>query len=322
MLQPQVNDIELYRALVLLIPIFVWIMLVLTEKFSTQEYAGAFLGFAWQFQASLILNIVLFSSAVCWHFNSTQFLLYEIPLDFIIGQSVALSAIIFLLLRKVALYWKLINAAIILIGLYAFSPLTELLSLWWIGISILFVFSVIPSLLIAQWTADDTHLYSRSFLQSIIWISLLMWFFPSIVFEASNFSWDPFLNRMWWKNLIYLSPLIIPAAILFSALKQFAIVGRGTAFPFDPPKKLVTKGIYAYLSNPMQVSICLAMGWWGVVTQSNLISASAGVAIILFITFKDICNGSCSIAAEDPNWLIYQKTVPNWIPRLTPWREL
>lgn len=320
MLQPQVNDIELYRAFVLLIPIFFWIVLVLIEKFSTQEYAGAFLGFVWQFQSSLILNILLLSFAMCWNFNSTQFLLYEIPFDLIIGQSVALSAIVFLLLRKAAFYWKLITSAIVLIGLYAFSPLTESLSMWWIGICALFVFSVIPSLLIAEWTADDTHLYLRSILQSIIWICLLLWFFPSIVFEASNGSWDPFLNRTWRKNFTYLLPLIIPTAILLSALKQFAIVGRGTAFPFDPPKKLVTNGIYAYVSNPMQVGICLAMGWWGVVTQSSFISCSAGVAIVLFITFKDVCNGSCAIVAEDPNWAIYQKAVPKWIPRSTPWR--
>ena len=39
-----------------------------------------------------------------------------------------------------------------------------------------------------------------------------------------------------------------------SALQEFALRGKGTPFPLDPPLKLVTTGPYAYVSNPMQTA--------------------------------------------------------------------
>ena len=62
------------------------------------------------------------------------------------------------------------------------------------------------------------------------------------------------------------------------------------------------------------------MAWWGVMTESAWVSLSAIVAVFLFIVFKDICNGSCAIGEQDPHWAIYQKEVPKWIPRMTPWK--
>jgi steroid 5-alpha reductase family enzyme len=63
------------------------------------------------------------------------------------------------------------------------------------------------------------------------------------------------------------------------------------------------------------------MAWWGVVLQSVLVSSSAVVAVLLFIVFKDICNGSCAIGEKDPAWYHYQKEVPKWVPRLTRWER-
>jgi len=43
------------------------------------------------------------------------------------------------------------------------------------------------------------------------------------------------------------------------------------------------------------------------------------VALALSLAFKDVCNGSCAIGQRDPNWAIYQRKVPNRIPRRTDW---
>ena len=112
--------------------------------------------------------------------------------------------------------------------------------------------------------------------------------------------------------------MIIPTSLIISALYQFAVEGGGTAFPYDPPKKLVTGGIYRYISNPMQTGICILMGWYGIVLQSAWIIFSAVIAVILFIVFKDVCNGSCAIGKESEAWQAYQAAVPKWMPRFTP----
>ena len=45
----------------------------------------------------------------------------------------------------------------------------------------------------------------------------------------------------------------------------------------------------------------------------------AVIAVILFIVFKDVCNGSCAIGKESEEWQTYQVAVPQWMPRFTPW---
>jgi protein-S-isoprenylcysteine O-methyltransferase Ste14 len=189
----------------------------------------------------------------------------------------------------------------------------------WLGILGITGAAVLPSLQLANWTTNDRRIVARSVLQSISWSCLLFWLFPSSIFLNTEQSWQPVLERSLGLNLLFLLPMLLPAGLIFSAVRQFAVEGDGTGFPYDPPKRLVTRGVYAYLSNPMQVGICLAMAWWGVVTESLAVGTSALVAVILFIVFKDVCNGSCAIGERDPNWEVYQREVPKWIPRRTAW---
>lgn len=319
MLQRLVHDTELQRALLLLIPAAAWVLLFVNRKYTVREYSGAFLAYVWQFQTSLILNIVLVTSGF-WNFEAKSHLLYGVPVDVMMGQAVLLGAVNFLILRNSFLGFKAVASLPILCFIYAYSAIATPQPLWWLGIVALTVISIIPSLLIAEWTADDRHVYMRSSLQTLSWVCLLLWLFPSSLFEHTNHSWEPLLTRPLWQNALYLLPLLIPALMLLSALRQFAVEGGGTAFPYDPPKTLVTKGVYAHLSNPMQLGVCLLMAWWGVMTESAWVALSSIVAVFLFIVFKDICNGSCAIGEQDPNWAIYQKEVPKWTPRLKPWK--
>src|SRR4051812_37881114 len=41
------------------------------------------------------------------------------------------------------------------------------------------------------------------------------------------------------------------AAIAVWSILSFIVVGRGTPAPFDPPRRLVVRGPYTYVRNPM-----------------------------------------------------------------------
>lgn len=51
----------------------------------------------------------------------------------------------------------------------------------------------------------------------------------------------------------------VGAAIALWCILAFAFVGRGTPAPFDPPKKLVMRGPYRFVRNPMYLGAGLAL---------------------------------------------------------------
>ena len=64
-------------------------------------------------------------------------------------------------------------------------------------------------------------------------------------------------------------PFAIGAAIYLWCLWDFATFGRGTPAPIDAPKRLVVRGLYRYVRNPMYLGVltvivgwCVRSGWW------------------------------------------------------------
>lgn len=299
MLQLPLAEQDAARALLLLLPVAVWIGLFLKGRFTARDHSAALLAFVWQFQASLIVAILFTPNRVL--------------IGLLIGQSVAIGAVNSLLLIKRGVGYCVALGAVLL---FFFEPVTIPFSLWYLA-SLLFV--CVPSLLLASWTVWNSHIYLRATLQMLCWACLLLWFFPNMVFMQLHGGWEILLNRSLVWNLALLTPMLVPGLIILSAAYQFAVEGNGTGFPYDPPDRLVATGIYAYISNPMQLGICILMLFWGVALMSAWICASALIAVFLFVVFKDICNGSCAIGKTDPSWEAYQRNVPRWLPAFKPW---
>jgi protein-S-isoprenylcysteine O-methyltransferase Ste14 len=312
----QINP-DLIRNALLLIAAAGAIILILSGRYNSRHIAGAFLGFVWQFQTRLML--ACFSVRNGWlSFPSGSVRFYDVPIDLMMGQSLFLGFVLFSLCKNKPWMFIISSAALdlfinssALVNINAGSP-----ALWtWILILI-----TAGSYFLSSSTVFDRHIYARSTQQSVCWVSILAWFFPSMIFQNDGHSWLRVLERSWPMNAIYLFPLTIPGIIIVFALREFAVTGDGTAFPYDPPKRLVSTGIYAYISNPMQIGICLFMAWWGVVLESPPVTVSAVIAFLLFIVFKNICNGSCWISKIDPDWARYQAEVPKWLPKLKAWK--
>ncbi len=115
--------------------------------------------------------------------------------------------------------------------------------------------------------------------------------------------------------------LAIPAVIGLSAVQEFVIRGGGTPVPYDPPKRLVTTGIYAYVRNPMQLSAVLLLCLLGLALQ-NFWLAGAGIMAHIY---------SAGLAGWDEDddlhkrfgsaWTTYRRGVRAWWPRVRPWRR-
>jgi protein-S-isoprenylcysteine O-methyltransferase Ste14 len=112
--------------------------------------------------------------------------------------------------------------------------------------------------------------------------------------------------------------LIVAGLALYFACAfwGFALRGRGTPLPLDPPKKLVVEGPYRVVRNPMYWSVGSVMLGETVVFHSfalaELAAAFAG-GVILFVLLYEEPELRGKFGAEYEE---YCRRVPRWLPRL------
>ena len=86
-------------------------------------------------------------------------------------------------------------------------------------------------------------------------------------------------------RFIGLIPIAIGAAIYFWCAWDFAIKGRGTPAPIDPPKELVARGLYRFVRNPMYVGVLSILIGEAALFASVRLLRYAAVVFLLFYLF-------------------------------------
>lgn len=115
--------------------------------------------------------------------------------------------------------------------------------------------------------------------------------------------------------------LVVVGITLFVATNRaFALIGRGTLAPWDPPRKLIVVGVYRRVRNPM------ISGVFAVLLGETLVTASIP---LLALTLLFAAVNAIYIPLVEERGLLrrfgadyetYRRHVPRWIPRPTPWQ--
>jgi Putative protein-S-isoprenylcysteine methyltransferase len=139
---------------------------------------------------------------------------------------------------------------------------------------------------------------------------------PALALWASGF--EPRLNS---APLAALGCALGIFGLLLAAwtMRLFATVGKGTAAPWDPPQKLVVRGPYCHVRNPMIASVLmmlmaeyLILGALAILAWLALFFA-ANMIYFPFFEERDLAKRFGADYAE------YRRNVPRWIPRLGKW---
>jgi acid phosphatase (class A) len=104
-------------------------------------------------------------------------------------------------------------------------------------------------------------------------------------------------------------------ALVLSCIAAFALVGKGTPAPFDPPREFVAVGPYRWVRNPMY------LGAVSVICGAGLYLGSAGA--IAVAAFFVLLAHAFVVFYEEPSleerfgdsYLRYKKSVTRWLPR-------
>ncbi len=96
----------------------------------------------------------------------------------------------------------------------------------------------------------------RAVTYAALFIGFLLVFLPGRVLEWSGVRRPAALGL---TQVVGLAIVILGAALALWCILTFVFVGRGTPAPFDPPRRLVVRGPYRYVRNPMYIGAGLAL---------------------------------------------------------------
>jgi protein-S-isoprenylcysteine O-methyltransferase Ste14 len=99
----------------------------------------------------------------------------------------------------------------------------------------------------------------------------------------------------------------------------FARVGEGTLAPWDPTSKLVVRGPYRRVRNPMISGVLFVL-----LGEAAILGAPA---LLIWAAAFLAVNAAYMPLFEEPglrrrfgeDYDVYKANVPRWLPRVTPW---
>jgi protein-S-isoprenylcysteine O-methyltransferase Ste14 len=107
--------------------------------------------------------------------------------------------------------------------------------------------------------------------------------------------------------------LAIGIVILGWCVRDFYVLGKGTLAPWDPPKKLVVRGLYRYSRNPMYVGVLFIVAGWALGFRSGNIAVYAAVLALGF-HLRVLLNEEPFLArTHGADWDAYRQRVPRWL---------
>jgi protein-S-isoprenylcysteine O-methyltransferase Ste14 len=307
-----VRAASLYLTVALTALVWVW------RRPSPRALAGAMLGFCWNLPVILGLHVVA-ELAGWWHFDAQGGLLLGMPVEAWLSWAWLWGAVPALAFPSTPLAAVALMALLIdLVVMPAAEPVVRLGPLWVAGDLVGIFLGLVPSQILARWTLRRERLAYRAVLQIVAFTGVVLFILPVSVIEGSGSTWrNPLLFPM-WKLSLALHMLAVPAILGLTAVQEFVTRGGGTPVPFDPPQRLVTSGVYAYVRNPMQLSAAVLLLILGLVLGNMWVSA-AGVMAHFY---------SYGLAGSDENedllqrfggdWLRYRRAVRSWLPRVRP----
>ncbi len=126
----------------------------------------------------------------------------------------------------------------------------------------------------------------------------------------------------WGRGLLAVlagvSLIAFGAALAVHTVRLFFTQGEGTPAPWAPPKRLVVRGAYRHVRNPMITGALVILLGEAVVLGSSY--------ILLWAALFFAMNHLYFVLSEEPGlerrfgaeYLEYKRKVPRWLPRLRP----
>jgi protein-S-isoprenylcysteine O-methyltransferase Ste14 len=152
----------------------------------------------------------------------------------------------------------------------------------------------------------------RALTYATLFIGLVLVFLPGRVLAASGIVWPTAFGA--WQVAGTLMAGAGGILVLWCIL-TFVFVGRGTPAPFDPPRRLVVRGPYRYVRNPMYVGAAAAVLGAAIFYQSSALLSYVGAFLLVTHLFVVGYEEPALRRMFGPEYALYCGKVGRWWPR-------
>lgn len=302
----------LVRGLGLFLPLVALTVLCLWRAPTHRETASMIVASVWALLTLIPLNLYAVHAG-WWSFHAEGAVWQGLPVDLTLAWALLWGALPALLLRLLPV--PLVTGLLVWLDMILMplaEPVVVLGSRWLLGEILAVALCLIPASLLAYWTRR------RQLLTARVWTQALLAFGLTVALPVCVLTTRLRIEPPTPETLSVLVQLLALACLPgLAAAREFAAVGRGTPLPYDPPERLVTSGPYAYVRNPMQLSMTLV--YLVLALLHPVLALGAVVCLGYGAGFASWHEGGRLRADFGAAWAEYRAGVRPWLPRWRPW---
>lgn len=133
--------------------------------------------------------------------------------------------------------------------------------------------------------------------------------------------WRTGADTVWWPAVAVGGVALIAFGLflIVRTIVLFAEVGRGTLAPWNPTKRLVIRGPYRYVRNPMISGVLFVLLGEAVLFGSLPLLVWFGLVAAVNAVYLPLVEERGLRRRFGEDYETYRANVPRWIPRLRPW---
>ena len=152
----------------------------------------------------------------------------------------------------------------------------------------------------------------RAITYAALFIGLVLIFLPTQLISWSGVSQPERIGALQAAGIVVGA---VGAGVAFWCVLSFAMLGRGTPAPFDPPRRLVVRGPYKFVRNPMYLGAGLALAAAALFYESRALMGYAALFFLLthgFVVWYEEPTLRSTFGTEYES---YCKRTRRWWPR-------
>lgn len=153
---------------------------------------------------------------------------------------------------------------------------------------------------------------ARAVVYATFFVAFVLVFLPARVLERAGVMQPPVFGAAQLTGAVI---TLLGAALVVWCVVTFALIGRGTPAPFDPPRDLVVAGPYARVRNPMYIGADMALAgaavYYGSAALMLYLLGFAAVTHLFVVLYEE----PTLSRLFGPSYTDYRARVNRWLPK-------